>query len=124
MEHKEGVTETRKLSALQWQLLMKCWKMNLRGAEFRWWAPVAWRLGALGLWAFRLRKLNGPTFTWPLLLFAGALPEKMMVRMGMIYEGKRLEIKSRRELLATIRPQHWKYLRPDTGEMPDSAAVV
>ena len=25
-----------------------------------WWAPTAWRLGALGLWAWRLRKLNGP----------------------------------------------------------------
>jgi radical SAM superfamily enzyme YgiQ (UPF0313 family) len=30
MENKKGVTETQQLSALQWQLLMKCWKFNLR----------------------------------------------------------------------------------------------
>jgi radical SAM superfamily enzyme YgiQ (UPF0313 family) len=121
MAGQEGVAETRQLTSLQWQLMMKCWKMNLRAAQFKWWAPVAWRLGALGLWLFRLRKLNGPRFTWPLLLFSGVLPEKLMARMGKIYVGKQLEIKSRRELLATIRPQFWKHLRPDTGDMPESA---
>ncbi len=30
MEKKKGVTETRQLTPLQWQLMMKCWKMNLR----------------------------------------------------------------------------------------------
>ncbi len=30
METKKGVTETRQLTPLQWQLMMKCWKMNLR----------------------------------------------------------------------------------------------
>ncbi len=30
MEHQTGVTHTRQLSPLQWQLLMKCWKHNLR----------------------------------------------------------------------------------------------
>jgi tRNA A37 methylthiotransferase MiaB len=30
MEMKTGVTETMQLSPLQWQLMMKCWKMNLR----------------------------------------------------------------------------------------------
>jgi hypothetical protein len=124
MASQEGVAETQQLTSLQWQLMMKCWKMNLRGAQFKWWAPIAWRLGALGLWLFRLRKLNGPRFTWPLLLFSGVLPEKLMARMGKIYMGKQPVIKSRRELLAAIRPQFWKYLRPDTGDMPESTAAV
>jgi radical SAM superfamily enzyme YgiQ (UPF0313 family) len=124
MAGQEGVAETKQLTSLQWQLMMKCWKMNLNGAQFKWWAPAAWRLGALGLWLFRLRKLNGPRFTWPLLLFSSVLPEKLMARMGKIYVGKQLKIKSRRELLVTIRPQFRKHLRPDTGDMPESAAAV
>jgi len=119
MAEQEGVAETQQLTSLQWQLMMKCWEMNLRGAQFKWWAPAIWKLGALGLWLFRLRKLNGPKFTWPLLLFAGALPEKWMARMGKIYPGTPLKIKSRKELLATIRPQLQKHLRADTGDMPE-----
>jgi hypothetical protein len=119
MAGKEGIVETQQLSPLQWQLMMKCWKMNLRAAQFTWWAPFAWRLGALALWRFRLRRLNGPRFTWPLLLFASALPERLMVRMGKIYPGKPLKIKSRKELLAAIRPQFWRNLRRDAGDLPD-----
>ena len=33
MEQKKGVTETRQLTPLQWQLMMKCWKMNLRPGQ-------------------------------------------------------------------------------------------
>jgi radical SAM superfamily enzyme YgiQ (UPF0313 family) len=120
MAKKEGVTDTRQLTPLQWQLMMKCWKMNLRVAEFRWWAPYVWRLGALGLWLWRLRKLNGPSFTWPLLQFSSALPENLMGRMGKIYPGKQLRIKSRKELLELVSPHHWKHIRPDTGDMPTS----
>jgi radical SAM superfamily enzyme YgiQ (UPF0313 family) len=115
-----GITENRQLTALQWQLMMKCWKMNLRSAQFKWWAPIVWRLGAIGLWLWRLRKLNGPDFSWPLLMFSAALPEKLMARIGKIYAGKHLEIKSRRELLASIRPQLRQHLRPDTGDMPSA----
>jgi hypothetical protein len=43
-----------------------------------------------------------------------------MARLGKIYMGKRLKIKSRKELLATIRPQFQKYLRADAGDIPDS----
>ncbi len=118
MAEQEGVAETRRLTSLQWQLIMKCWKMNLHAAQFKWWAPAAWRLGAIALWLFRLRRLNGPKFTWPLLLFSGAMPENMMARMGKIYLPKRLEIKSRKELLAAIGPRFWKHLRADTGDMP------
>lgn len=121
MGEEEGVVENLGLTSLQWQLMMKCWKMNLRGAEFKWWVPAIWSLGALGLWLFRLRKLNGPKFTWPLLLFSGVIPEKLMARMGKIYLGKPLPIKSRKELLETIRPNFRKYLRADTGDLPPSS---
>ena len=73
MEKKKGVTETNQLTPLQWQLMMKCWKMNLRPGQASWWAPTVWRLGAIVLWAWKLRKLNGPNFTWPMLLFASAI---------------------------------------------------
>ncbi len=119
MEHKKGVTETRDLTPLQWQLMMKCWKMNLRPGQYSWWGPTVWRLGAIFFWLYKLRRVNGPNFTWPILMFASALPEWLMNRMGKIYIGKPLKIKSRKELLATIRPNHWKYLRPDTGDLPD-----
>jgi radical SAM superfamily enzyme YgiQ (UPF0313 family) len=119
LAHRRGVDRTRDLSRLQWQLLMKCWKMNLRPGQASWWAPTAWRVGALGLWAWRLRKLNGPQFTWPLFMFASALPESLMVRMGKLYRGRPLSIKTRRELLATIKPNQRQFIRPDTGDLPD-----
>ncbi len=119
MAGQEGVAETQQLTSLQWQLMMKCWKMNVRVAQFKWWAPYVWQMGALGLWAFRLRKLNGPRFTWPLLLFSGILSENLMARMGKIYVGKPLNIKTRKELLATIHSRLWKYIRTDTGDVPN-----
>jgi radical SAM superfamily enzyme YgiQ (UPF0313 family) len=33
LEKQTGVTETRQFSSLQWQLMMKCWKMNLRPGQ-------------------------------------------------------------------------------------------
>jgi hypothetical protein len=119
MEQQKGVTETKNLTPLQWQLIMKCWKMNLRPGNASWWGPAAWRAGALGLWAWKLRKLNGPGFTWPLFLFASALPEKMMARMGKIHLGRPLKIKTRKELLDTIKPHHREYLRADTGDIDE-----
>jgi len=119
MEKKTGVTETQQLSALQWQLLMKCWKFNLRPGQYSWWGPTAWRLGALGMWLWKLRKLNGPNFTWPLFMFASAMPESIMERMGKIYVGKAVKTKTRKELLEGIRPNQWKYLRADCGDLPD-----
>jgi radical SAM superfamily enzyme YgiQ (UPF0313 family) len=118
MEKKEGVTETAQLTRLQWQLMMKCWKMNLRPGQMSWWGPMAWRLGALGLWAYKLRKLNGPGFTWPMMMFASALPEKLLSLMGKIHIGRPMTIKTRGELLQAIRPQQWQYLREDNGDVP------
>ncbi|HEY2152196.1 MAG TPA: radical SAM protein, partial [Vicinamibacterales bacterium] len=118
LEHAMGVTETRNLTPLQWQLMMKCWKMNLRPGQVSWWGPTAWRAGAIGLWLYKLRKLNGPSFTWPLLMFSGAMPESLMARMGKIHIGRPIAIKTRKQLLETVRPTQLRYLRPDTGDVP------
>ena len=63
--------------------------------------------------------MNGPAFTWPLFMFASALPERVMARAGKIYVGRPLNIKTRKELLATIKPSMRRFLRADTGDMPD-----
>jgi len=121
MKDEKGVTETRNLTPLQWQLMMKCWKMNLRPGQMSWWGPMAWRTGAIGVWLWRLRKLNGPNFTWPMFMFASAFPETLMGKMGKIYLGRPIKIKTRKELLATIRPSQRKFLRADTGDLPEMA---
>jgi hypothetical protein len=122
MERMEGVTETQQLTPLQWQLMMKCWKFNLRFGVRGRFTPLAWRTGALAVWAAKLRKINGPHFTWPLLMFASAAPESLMARMGKIYRGKPITSKTRRELLATLRPSQLGYLREDNGDLPDGWA--
>src|SRR5262245_11458714 len=119
MQDKEGVKETRKLTPLQWQLLMKCWKFNLRHGLYSWWGPLVWRGGALALWLWKLRELNGPNFTWPLFMFSGVLPESLLAKMGKIYLGKPLQTKTRKELIQTIRPNQWQYLREDNGDLPE-----
>jgi radical SAM superfamily enzyme YgiQ (UPF0313 family) len=124
MEKKKGVTETRQLSPLQWQLMMKCWKMNLRVGSYTWWAPWAWRLGSIAMWLYKLRRLNGPNFTWPLLMFSDLISEKSLNRLGKIYVGEPLKTKSRRELIAGLKPQHLQYLRPDNGDLPESVAMT
>src|SRR5215510_2175284 len=118
MEKETGVTQTRQLTPLQWQLMMKCWKMNLRPGQYSWWGPLAWRVGALGMWLYKLRGLNGPNFTWPLMMFSGAISEKNLQRMGKIYTGKPLKVKSRRELIASLKRKDWQYLRADNGDLP------
>jgi hypothetical protein len=123
MEMEKGVTQTKQLTPLQWQLLMKCWKMNLRPGQYSWWGPTAWRVGSLGMWLYKLRRLNGPNFTYPLLMFAGAISEKRLEKMGKIYVGKPLQTKNRKELLATLKPKMRKYLRADTGDIPDDFAL-
>ena len=123
LENATGVTETRALTPLQWQLMMKCWKMNLRPGQMSWWGPAAWRTGAIGLWLYKLRKLNGPNFTWPLLMFASALPESAMARLGKIHIGRPLAIKDRKALLEAIRPGQRRFLRADTGDLPEMPAT-
>jgi hypothetical protein len=51
-------------------------------------------------------------------MFASAMPETLLAKMGKIYHGKPLQVKSRKELLETIKPQQWQYLRADNGDLP------
>lgn len=118
MEHEKGVTETRQLTPLQWQLMMKCWKLNLRPGQYSWWGPTAWRLGSIGMWLYKLRRANGPNFTWPLFMFSGAISEKRLASMGKIYLGKPLKTKTRKELVASLKLHYLQYLRPDNGDLP------
>ncbi|HET8676163.1 MAG TPA: radical SAM protein [Blastocatellia bacterium] len=122
MEKQKGVTETRQLTPLQWQLMMKCWKMNLRPGQYSWWGPTAWRVGAILLWLYKLRRINGPSFTWPLWMFSGAISEKQLARMGKIYVGKPMKTKSRRELIASLKPYYLQFLRADNGDLPEDYA--
>jgi len=121
MEHQTGVTHTRQLRPLQWQLMMKCWKHNSRPGQYSWWGPIAWRVGSLFMWLYRLRKLNGPNFTWALMMFAGVPPERILQSIGKIHVGKPLVPKSRRELIASLRPNFLEHLRADNGDLPESS---
>ena len=119
MQDKKGVTETRQLTTLQWQLLMKCWKMNLRPGQYSWWGPIAWRAGSIIMWLWKLKKMNGPNFTWPLLMFSGILSERRLEKMGKIYLGRPLKTKSRKDLIARLKPNYLQYLRVDNGDLPE-----
>lgn len=120
MENKRGVTETRQLTPLQWQIIMKCWKMDLGPTSNTWWAPLLWKIGSLFVWYFKLRHTNGPNFKWPLVMFSGALSEKTLGRLGKIYVGSPLKSKTRRELIAGLKPHYWQYLRTDNGDLPEA----
>ncbi len=124
MEMEKGVTKTRDLTPLQWQLMMKCWKMNLRPGQYSWWGPTSWRIGSIGMWLYKLRKLNGPNFTYPLLMFSGAMSEKRLAKKGKIYMGQPIEVMTRKELIATLKPNMLKHMRADCGDLPDEVAQV
>jgi hypothetical protein len=117
MKSQTGVTQTRDLSSLQWQLMMKCWKFNLRPGVNTWWGRWAFRLSGMGIWAAKLRKTNGPNFKWAMMNFCGALPERWMQKSGKLYSPRAVEVKTRKELLGSIRANYWKYLREDTGDV-------
>jgi radical SAM superfamily enzyme YgiQ (UPF0313 family) len=107
MEDSVGIRETQHLSRLQWQVIMKAWAVASRiGLQTRW-GKVSFGLGALVLWAARLRRLNGPNFTWPLVQFSGVVPERWLARTGAIYGGRPLPRRTRHDLLATVRPD-WR----------------
>ena len=44
-----------------------------------------------------------------------------MAATGKIYVGKPIEVKTRKELLATVKPGHWRFLRADNGDLPEGA---
>jgi hypothetical protein len=124
LQDKKGVLHTSQMTALQWQLLMKCWKINLRPGQYSWWGPTAWRVGSILLWLWKLRRMNGPNFTWPLLMFSGLFSEKFLKKMGKIYIGQPLQTKSRKELIDTLKPGYLQYLHPENGDMPEPSAVA
>jgi len=123
MEMEKGVTQTRQLTPLQWQLMMKCWKMNLRPGQYSWWGPTAWRIGSLVMWLYKLRRLNGPNFTYPLFMFSGLFSEKRLEKMGKIYIGKPLKTLTRRELIETVNPKMRRHFRQDCGVPEDSTSA-
>jgi hypothetical protein len=123
MEHAKGVVHTRDLTPLQWQLILKCWKFNLQpGQYYVSWAPGLWRLGSLVLWAFKLRRLHGPNCTWPVMMFSGAVPEPVLARWGKLYATAPLTTKSRRELVAAVRPSFQRFFRSDAESRPGDVA--
>ena len=123
MEHDTGVTETRNLTRLQWQLIMRCWKMNMRPGLYSWWGPLSFKIGGVALWASRLRKTNGRHFTWPMMMFCSALPENLLYATGRLYKGRPIQVKTRAELLASIKPGYWQYLREDAGDIPSAPSA-
>jgi radical SAM superfamily enzyme YgiQ (UPF0313 family) len=104
MEKGKGVRETRELTQLQWQVILKAWQVASRIGLQSTWGKLSFGLGSLVLWAMRLRRVNGPHFTWPLVQFSGVVPERWLERAGAIYGGQPLARRTREELLATIRP--------------------
>ena len=107
MEGGEGVRETQHLSRLQWQVIMKAWQVASRIGLQTTWGKASFGIGALVLWAARLRRINGPNFTWPLVQFSRTVPESLLHKTGRIYEGKPLPRVTREELIETIRPD-WR----------------
>ena len=99
--------ETQQLTRLQWQVIMKAWQVASRIGLQSTWGKISFAAGSLILWAARLRRVNGPNFTWPLMQFSGAVPERWLERTGRIYAGRSLPRISRDELLATVRPD-WR----------------
>ncbi|HBR56834.1 MAG TPA: hypothetical protein DEA22_05100, partial [Blastocatellia bacterium] len=119
MEMEKGVTQTKQLTPLQWQIMMKCWKMNLRPGQYSWWGPTVWRIGSIAMWLYKLRKLNGPNFKYPLFMFSGIVSENLLAKMGKIYMGKPIDVKDRKELIATLKPSALKHMRADNGDLPE-----
>src|SRR5581483_4872814 len=107
MENGEGVLETQHLSRLQWQVIMKAWQVASRIGLQSTWGKLSFGLGSIVLWAARLRRVNGPNFTWPLFQFSGVIPDRILARTGKVYPGKPLPRVDRDDLLETVRPD-WR----------------
>ena len=124
MEHGEGVRETQNLTKLQWQVIMKAWQVASRIGLQSTWGKVSFGVGSIVTWAVRLRRVNGPNFTWPLMQFSGVVPEGWLERSGRVYRGRELPRKSREELLAGIRPDWKDAIARARGEAVGRARLV
>jgi hypothetical protein len=120
MENGEGIRETQHLSQLQWQVIMKAWAIASRIGLQTTWGKLSFGIGSLVLWASRLRRVNGPNFTWPLVQFSGVAPERWLERAGVIYGGRPLPRRSRDELLTTVRSD-WRW-RSHPAHAPAASA--
>ncbi len=107
MEKAEGVRETQQLTKLQWQVIMKAWRIASGIGLQSTWGKVSFSLGSLVVWATRLRRVNGRNFTWPLMQFSRTVPESLLHKTGRLYEGKVLPKVTREELMAAVRPD-WR----------------
>ncbi len=124
MENGEGVRETQNLSRLQWQVIMKAWQVASRIGLQSTWGKVSFGVGSVITWAVRLRRVNGPNFTWPLMQFSGVVPEGWLERTGRVYRGRELPRRSREELLANIRPDWKDAIARARGEAVGRARLV
>jgi radical SAM superfamily enzyme YgiQ (UPF0313 family) len=124
MEHGQGVRETQALSRLQWQVIMKAWQVASRIGLQSTWGKVSFGVGSLITWAVRLRRVNGPNFTWPLMQFSGVVPEKWLEGSGRVYRGRELPRRSREELLANIRSDWKDAIARARGEAVGRARLV
>jgi hypothetical protein len=124
MENTDGVRETRQLTKLQWQVIMKAWRIASNIGLQSVFGKASFGLGALVLWATRLRRLNGPNFTWPLLQFSRLLPESLLHGTGRLYRGKAMQRITRDELIKTVRPD-WqeRIAEAQSGEFAAVAAL-
>lgn len=104
MEKADGIRETQQLSKLQWQVIMKAWRLASSIGLQSTWGKVSFGLGSLVVWATRLRRVNGPNFTWPLVQFSKTVPESWLHKSGRLYGGTPLPHITRDELIAGIRP--------------------
>ena len=47
------------------------------------------------------------------------MSEKRLAKMGKIYLGRPIEVKDRKELIATLKPNMLKHMRADNGDLPE-----
>jgi len=107
MEDGEGVRETRNLTPLQWQVIMKAWQVASRIGLQSTRGKLSFGLGAVVMWAARLRRVNGPNFTWPLFQFSGLIPDSVLARAGKVYPGRPMPRLTRDDLMKSVRPD-WR----------------
>jgi radical SAM superfamily enzyme YgiQ (UPF0313 family) len=124
MQHGEGVRETQQLSKLQWQVIMKAWSIASRIGLQTTWGKVTFGVGALILWAARLRRINGPKFTWPLVQFSGAVPESWLEGSGRVHAGRPLPRITRDDLMATVRSDWGDAITGARANRPPARARV
>ena len=82
---------------------MKAWQVASRIGLQSTWGKVSFGLGAIVFWLARLRRINGPNFTWPLFQFSSVVPEQWLEGLGVIYGGRPVPRRTRHDLLPTIR---------------------